>query len=80
MRPHPAEYCQTIKIFSMNSHEHGRASRGTHGDDLQIELKHNAANITEAQIVQIRAQKSQLVGGLSVPAIRLPVEIVVKRP
>jgi hypothetical protein len=38
------------------------------------------AHAAEGQIVQVRAQKDQLVGSVSVPAGRLPVELVVKRP
>lgn len=37
------------------------------------------AHAAERQIVQVRAQKGQLVGSMSVPAGHLPVEIVVKR-
>jgi hypothetical protein len=38
------------------------------------------AHAAEGQIVQVRAQKDQLVASMSVPAGRLPVELVVKRP
>lgn len=39
-----------------------------------------SAHAAEGQIVQVRAQKGQLVGTLSVPAGQTPVEIMVKRP
>jgi len=38
------------------------------------------AHAAEGQIVQVRAQKGQLVASTSVPAGRVPVELVVKRP
>lgn len=38
------------------------------------------AHAADGQIVKVRAQKQELVGSLSVPAGRLPVEIIVKRP
>jgi hypothetical protein len=38
------------------------------------------AHVAVGQIVQVRAQKDQLVGSMSVPAGRLPVELIVKRP
>jgi len=38
------------------------------------------AHVADGQIVQVRAQKNQLVGSMFVPAGRLPVELIVKRP
>lgn len=38
------------------------------------------AHAAEGQIVQVRAQKGQLLASMSVPAGRVPVELVLKRP
>ncbi len=38
------------------------------------------AHVADGQIVQVRAQKGQMEGSLSIPAGRLPVELVIKLP